>query len=225
MKTQEKQATITDLCNLIAHETVSFLEAFDDDGILTAQEMRDGLTLLAAVAGAEDDIEMHLAWIDREIANLQQTTGTPHCVTHLIPTPQLVRTIDIDAQIDSTIAFFRIAAQANQKETRTKLLDLARTITDICGMGDCLYESGDVAVEKMKQIWDAFSEAATAEEPEIRQALLENATTMASELHNMTTPQTDLEDGRVFMSMDELRAELDDVAQVIAPQSDEPQFG
>ena len=80
-------------------------------------------------------------------------------------------------------------------------------------------------VEKMKQIWDTFSEAATAEEPEIRQALLENATTMASELHNMTTPQTDLEDGRVFMSMDELRAELDDVAQVIAPQSDEPQFG
>ena len=49
MKTQENQATITDLCNLIAHETVSFLEAFDDDGILTAQEMRDGLTLLAAV--------------------------------------------------------------------------------------------------------------------------------------------------------------------------------
>lgn len=36
MKTRERQTTMTDLCNLIAHETVSLLEALDDDGILAA---------------------------------------------------------------------------------------------------------------------------------------------------------------------------------------------
>ena len=225
MKTRERQTTMTDLCNLIAHETVSLLEALDDDGILAAQEMRDGLTLLAAAVDREDSIETHLAWIDREIENLRQTAGTTQCVTHLIPTQQLVRTIDLDAQIDAAIAFFRIAVQEDAQETRTKLLDLAKTITDMCGMGDCLYESGDAAAEKMSQIWVIFSKAAAAEDPESRQALLEQAATLASELHDMTTPQTDLKDGRVFMSMEELRAELEDVACVIASKNSEPQVG
>lgn len=33
MKTQKRQVTITDLYNLVAHETVSLLEAVDDDAI------------------------------------------------------------------------------------------------------------------------------------------------------------------------------------------------
>ena len=150
------------VCNLIAHETVSLLEALDDDGILAAQEMRDGLTLLAAAVDREDSIETHLAWIDREIENLRQTAGTTQCVTHLIPTQQLVRTIDLDAQIDAAIAFFRIAAQESAQETRAKLLELARTITDMCGMEDCLYvgamhDSFPHALELSKQGYNAFA--------------------------------------------------------------------
>lgn len=105
MKTQKRQVTITDLYNLVAHETVSLLEAVDDDAIPPALEMRKGLTMLAAAAGTGEGVETHLEWIDQEIENLKQTAGTPQCVTHLIPTSQLVRTVDIDAQIDMTLEF------------------------------------------------------------------------------------------------------------------------
>ena len=39
------------------------------------------------------------------------------------------------------------------------------------------------------------------------------------ELHGLTEPQEELEDGRMFMSMDELSAELDEVAHMIARQN------
>ena len=41
MKTQKRQVTITDLYNLVAHETVSLLEAVDDNAIPLALEMRE----------------------------------------------------------------------------------------------------------------------------------------------------------------------------------------
>ena len=47
--------------------------------------------MLAATAGTGEGVETHLEWIDQEIENLKQTAGTPQCVTHLIPTSQLVR--------------------------------------------------------------------------------------------------------------------------------------
>lgn len=224
MKTQKRQVTITDLYNLIAHETVSLLEALDDDAIPHALEMRDGLSKLAAAASTGESAETHLAWIDQEIESLKQTAGTPQCVTHLIPTPQLVRTVDIDAQIDMTLEFFRIAAETGAQETRTELLNLAKTITDMCGMEDCLFNCGGDAIEAMSEIWAAFSETAVTEDPERRHALLEKAADAAGELHDLTIPQAELEDGRVFMSMDELGIELDEVAQVIASQSEGPQL-
>lgn len=121
MKTQKRQVTITDLYNLVAHETVSLLEAVDDNAIPLALEMREGLTMLAAAAGSGEGVETHLEWIDQEIENLKQTAGTPQCVTHLIPTSQLVRTVAIDAQIDMTLEFFRIVAETptNRKPARS----------------------------------------------------------------------------------------------------------
>lgn len=224
MKTQKRQVTITDLYNLVAHETVSLLEAVDDDAIPPALEMRKGLTMLAATAGTGEGVETHLEWIDQEIENLKQTAGTPQCVTHLIPTSQLVRTVDIDAQIDMTLEFFHIVAETDEQETRTKLLELARTTTDMCGMGDCLFNCGDDAVEMMDQIWAAFLEAAAAENVESRRVLLEKAAAAADELYGLTEPREELEDGRMFMSMDELSAELDEVDHMIAGQNNEPQL-
>jgi hypothetical protein len=224
MKTQKRQVTITDLYNLVAHETVSLLEAVDDNAIPLALEMREGLTMLAAAAGSGEGVETHLEWIDQEIENLKQTAGTPQCVTHLIPTSQLVRTVAIDAQIDMTLEFFRIVAETDEQETRTKLLELARTTTDMCGMGDCLFNCGGDAVEMMNQIWDAFSEATVTENGENRRDLLGKAAVTANELHELTEPQEELEDGRMFMSMDELSAEPDEIAHMIARQNNEPQL-
>ena len=116
MKTQKRQVTITDLYNLVAHETVSLLEAVDDNAIPLALEMREGLTMLAAAAGSGEGVETHLEWIDQEIENLKQTAGTPQCVTHLIPTSQLVRTVAIDAQIDMTLEFFGNRRTGNPHE-------------------------------------------------------------------------------------------------------------
>ena len=44
------------------------------------------------------------------------------------------------------------------------------------------------------------------------------AAVTANELHELTEPQEELEDGRMFMSMDELSAELDEIAHMIARQ-------
>ena len=74
-----------------------------------------------------------------------------------------------------TLEFFHIVAETDEQETRTKLLELARTTTDMCGMGDCLFNCGDDAVEMMDQIWAAFLEAAAAENVESRRVLLEKA--------------------------------------------------
>ena len=222
MKTQGRQVTITDLYNLIAHETVSLLEALDDDAL--ALEMRGELSMLAAAAGTEESAETHLRWIDQEIENFRRTTGTTECAAHLIPIPQLVRTVDIDGQIDAVMEFFRIAAENSAQETRAKLLELARTITDMCGMEDCLLHCGGNAAQKMDQIWNAFSKAAVTENVESRRALLEKAAEAADELHGLTVPQAELEDARMFMSMDELSAELDEIAHVIAGQSNGPQI-
>ena len=93
-----------------------------------------------------------------------------------------------------------------------------------CGMGDCLFNCGDDAVEMMDQIWAAFLEAAAAENVESRRVLLEKAAAAADELHGLTEPREELEDGRMFMSMDELSAELDEVAHMIAGQNNEPQL-
>ena len=76
MKTQKRQVTITDLYNLVAHETVSLLEAVDDDAIPPALEMRKGLTMLAATAGTGEGVETHLEWIDQEIENLKPVSYT-----------------------------------------------------------------------------------------------------------------------------------------------------
>lgn len=126
--------------------------------------------------------------------------------------------------IDMTLEFFHIVAETDEQETRTKLLELARTTTDMCGMGDCLFNCGDDAVEMMDQIWAAFLEAAAAENVESRRVLLEKAAAAADELHGLTEPREELEDGRMFMSMDELSAELDEVAHMIAGQNNEPQL-
>ena len=90
--------------------------------------------------------------------------------------------------------------------------------------GDGSLHCGGNAAQKMDQIWNAFSKAAVTENVESRRALLEKAAEAADELHGMTVPQAELEDGRMFMSMDELSAELDEIAHVIAGQSNGPQI-
>ena len=81
-----------------------------------------------------------------------------------------------------------------------------------------------LALEMMNQIWDAFSEATVTENGENRRDLLGKAAVTANELHELTEPQEELEDGRMFMSMDELSAELDEIAHMIARQNNEPQL-
>ena len=50
----------SDLCGLIAHETAALLYGVDADGIPSAESLREGLVVFAAVAGVPD-ISTHLA--------------------------------------------------------------------------------------------------------------------------------------------------------------------
>ena len=77
MKTETITAlTPLDLCTLIAHETVSLLNA-DTGALETAAQLREGLTILAAAKGLTDDAGDLLAWRWRPPGSLLTRGKTP----------------------------------------------------------------------------------------------------------------------------------------------------
>ena len=92
------------------------------------------------------------------------------------------------------------------------LLELARTVTDLCGMEDALTANGDEAVHRMEQVWELFRGAVSAEHAERRQALLEEADIQMDELCGCLDPEAEVEDGKQPLTWEELRSELEAVA-------------
>ena len=169
-----KTITPIHVCDLIAHETVSLLSVLDEDAVPPAQWMRDGLALYAAAHQLEEETARHLNWIDDEIQRIRQTAAGQELIL-LIGDEQLVRTAGLPMQIEAVRELLHTTAQLESVESRTALLELVRTVTDLCGMEDALTANGDEAVHRMEQVWELFRGAVSAEHAERRQALLEEA--------------------------------------------------
>ena len=169
-----KTITPIHVCDLIAHETVSLLSVLDEDAVPPAQWMRDGLALYVAAHQLEEETARHLNWIDDEIQRIRQTAAGQELIL-LIGDEQLVRTAGLPMQIEAVRELLHTTAQLESVESRTALLELARTVTDLCGMEDALTANGDEAVHRMEQVWELFRGAVSAEHAERRQTLLEEA--------------------------------------------------
>ena len=202
------------VCDLIAHETVSLLSVIDEDAIPPAQWMRDGLALYAAAHHLEEETAHHLNWIDDAIQRIRQTAAGQELIL-LIGDEQLVRTAKLSMQIEAVRELLHTTARLESVESRTALLELARTVTDLCGMEDALTASGDEAVHRMEQVWELFREAATAEYAERRQVLLEEAAIQMDELCGCLNPEAEVEDGKQLLTWEELRSELETVARAL----------
>ena len=202
------------VCDLIAHETVSLLSVIDEDAIPPAQWMRDGLALYAAAHHLEEETAHHLNWIDDAIQRIRQTAAGQELIL-LIGDEQLVRTAKLSMQIEAVRELLHTTARLESVESRTALLELARTVTDLCGMEDALTASGDEAVHRMEQGWELFREAATAEYAERRQVLLEEAAIQMDELCGCLNPEAEVEDGKQLLTWEELRSELETVARAL----------
>ena len=128
--------TPLDLCTLIAHETVSLLNA-DAEALATAAQLREGLMVLAAAKGLTDDAGDLLTWIDREVESAKQFTATETDGPHLIDPDALLPTPDAATQLDVVWALFQISVDLPKKQ-RQILLCTARALTEMGGLEDML---------------------------------------------------------------------------------------
>ena len=128
--------TPLDLCTLIAHETVSLLNA-DAEALGTAAQLREGLTVLAAAKGLTDDAGDLLTWIDREVESAKQFTATETDAPHLIDPDSLLLTPDAATQMEMVWTLFQASVDQPQEQRRV-LLDTARALTEMGGLEDML---------------------------------------------------------------------------------------
>ncbi len=130
--------TPMDLCNLITHETVALLYGADGDGIDTAEELRDAMKVYAAACGLEDDVSVHLAWIDSELASARQFADTGEDTPHLLDPDRLIITPNAAMQVELLWSIFRAAVGEWDAQKRKSLLELAIMVTDMGGLEDKL---------------------------------------------------------------------------------------
>ena len=142
-----KTITPVHVCDLIAHETVSLLSVLDEDAAPPAQSMRDGLALYAAAHQLEEETALHLNWIDDEIQCVRQSAAGRRTAQR-IGDDQLVRTAGLPIQIEAVRELLHTTARLESVESRTALLELARTVTDLCCIEDALTANGDEAVHR-----------------------------------------------------------------------------
>ena len=206
-----KTITPIHVCDLIAHETVSLLSVLDEDAAPPAQSMRDGLALYAAAHQLEEETALHLNWIDDEIQCVRQSAAGRRTAQR-IGDDQLVRTAGLPIQIEAVRELLHTTARLESVESRTALLELARTVTDLCCIEDALTANGDEAVHRMEQVWELFQETVSAEHMERRQALLEEADIQMDELCGCLDPEAEVEDSKQLLTWEELRSELEAVA-------------
>jgi len=150
------------LCDLIAHETVDILQGAGEGSVNTAMAMRAGLVVFAAANGLVSSVNDHLAWIDRELRLAKQPDPAAADGQHLLE-PDRSMAVPKAAQMDIVWGLFQAAVQAERFRERKALLELAQTLTGMCGLNGALLET---AMEDT-QIYEQLH----AELDEVRQAL------------------------------------------------------
>lgn len=128
--------TPTDLCTLIAHETVALLNA-DPEAIEAAAQLREGLQIIVAANELMKEAGPLVTWVDWEMAGVQQFAKTGIDTTPLIAPDRLLPVPDAYAQMDAVWMLFRTAVERTLNQ-RQVLFSVARTLTEMGGLEDML---------------------------------------------------------------------------------------
>ena len=144
--------TPTEACTLIAHQTVSMLDAVQTEIPPCMKELRTAVEAMAAVHDLGKDGETLLDWLDTEIANAELYAAEGVNRPYLIDMEFLTVEPDAVAQMDLVwLLFETAAAEKCGPEQRQALVNTAQTITEMCGLGDLLMATLQSNVSKLAE--------------------------------------------------------------------------
>ena len=129
--------TPTEVCTLMAHETVSLLET--EDTLETASLCRTAIEAFCRMRELGEAGEALLLWVDTELesAKLFATEGKDSL--HFIDSDRLLKVPDAAAQLSMIWALFETAAMAGcGLDSRQALLNAARAFTEMGGLDDMI---------------------------------------------------------------------------------------
>jgi len=152
MKTKNRTPlTPVEVCTLMAHETVSMLDAAGPGALDAAAELRAALAVYSAQQDLGEDGEALLAWVDAELDGAKRFAADGTDCPRVIDPDRLLKAPDAAAQMDAVWALFQTAVRyVWGHQDQKKLLDAARMITEMGGLDELV-----LAVEPSEDALDA----------------------------------------------------------------------
>lgn len=129
--------TPTEVCTLMAHETVSLLESADT--LDTANVCRTAIEAFCRMRELNETGEALLIWVDMELEGTKLFAAEGKDSLHLIDSDRLLKVPDAAAQLAMIWSLFETAAMAGcGLDSRRALLDAARTFIEMGGLDDLI---------------------------------------------------------------------------------------
>ena len=129
--------TPTEICTLMAHETVSLLESADT--LETASLCRTAIEAFYRMRELGEAGEALLLWVDTELESAKLFTTEGKDSPHFIDSDRLLKVPDAVAQLARIWALFETAAMAGcGLDSRQTLLNAARAFTEMGGLDDLI---------------------------------------------------------------------------------------
>ena len=136
-ETNDLHLTPTEVCTLMAHETVSLLESADT--LDTANVCRTAIETFCRMRELGEAGEALLIWVDTELESAKLFAAEGKDSHHFIDSDRLLKVPDAAAQLAMIWSLFETAAMAGcGLDSRRALLDAARTFTEMGGLDDLI---------------------------------------------------------------------------------------
>lgn len=135
--TDSLHLTHTEVCTLMAHETVSLLESADT--LDTANLCRTAMETFCRMRELGEAGEALLIWVDMEMESAKLFVAEGKDSLHLIDSDRLLKVPDAAAQLAMVWALFETAAMAGcGLDARQALLNAAHAFTEVGGLDDLI---------------------------------------------------------------------------------------
>ena len=129
--------TPTEVCTLMAHETVSLLESVDT--LETASLCRTAIKACCRMRELGEAGEALLIWVDTELESARLFAAEGKDSLHFVDSDRLLKVPDAAAQLSMIWALFETAAMAGcGLDSRQALLNAARAFMEMGGLDDMI---------------------------------------------------------------------------------------
>ena len=136
-ETTNLHLTPTEVCTLMAHETVSLLESADT--LETTSLCRTAIEAFCKMRELDEAGEALLLWVDTELESAKLFAAEGKDSLHFIDSDRLLKVPDAAAQLAMIWALFETAAMAGcGLDSRQALLNAARAFTEMGGLDDMI---------------------------------------------------------------------------------------